>query len=445
MKKLSSRPFGVYLPTFVFSLILIQVASAATTLPFYDGFASSLTPDGGALTNVDATWTNTAGFPNIIVGSAYAQSYAGLQTPASGSKGAHLWNGSSAAAGVQIATTATSGSVYASFLLKVTTNTTGSRVIFEMNTSSAGSVSAPPFGVALNSDTTLSLFKTLLVTNKTSALTVGTTYFVVVRYNFIGSVTNDTLDLWLNPDASTFGPSGTPPTATIAGVGFGNTNALTGFRTVNFGLFTSTVGAYDFDEVRAGTAWADVTPIDIAAAVYYQSRQSGAWSDYNTWNRSTDGVTFSPATAGQIPTNTDYVTNLVGHAVTVSSAAGAATLTVRGSLTVGAGVLTASQVAVDGGTLDITTNATSAIGAVTLLNGGHINGTSGTLSATGYTIAAGTASANLGGALATMSVTGSAVLNGTNTFGGVTTVYTNSSLPPMEISMLSTLMSLLLL
>ena len=65
--------------------LVSQPALATVTLPFYDGFPSSLTPDGGTLTNVDVNWTNTALIPNIIVGTAYAQSYPGLQTPASGS------------------------------------------------------------------------------------------------------------------------------------------------------------------------------------------------------------------------------------------------------------------------------------------------------------------------------------------------------------------------
>lgn len=248
-------------------------ANTKVTLPFYDEFPSSLTPDGGSITNVDSVnWTNTIGAANVIVATANAQTYSGLKAPTSGasSKGASLINNaSSSAVGVQLNSAITSGSVYSSFLLKVTASTTGSRIIYEMNTSSAGAVSSPSFGMTLNSDNSLSLYKNGSVTNvgnTTAPLTIGQTYLVVVNYNIVGTysagTTDDTVNLWLNPAPSTLGAAA-QPAATIAYSG-NSTNAdmvaTTGFKTVSFGLLSSAAGSYDFDEVRVGTTWASVTP-----------------------------------------------------------------------------------------------------------------------------------------------------------------------------------------
>ena len=201
-------------------------ANTKVTLPFYDEFPSSLTPDGGSITNVDSVnWTNTIGAANVIVATANAQTYSGLKAPTSGasSKGASLINNTnSSAVGVQLNSAITSGSVYSSFLLKVTASTTGSRIIYEMNTSSAGAVSSPSFGMTLNSDNSLSLYKNGSVTNvgnTTAPLTIGQTYLVVVNYNIVGTysagTTDDTVNLWLNPAPSTLGAAA-QPAATIS-------------------------------------------------------------------------------------------------------------------------------------------------------------------------------------------------------------------------------------
>jgi hypothetical protein len=88
--------------------------------------------------------------------------------------------------------------------------------------------------------------------------------FVVSRYSFNpNSSTDDTCDLWLNPDPVTFGDD-TPPTATIAATGAGG-NDLPQldrfFLRRNNGFPRRTT----IDELRLGYTWTDVTP--KAAAV----------------------------------------------------------------------------------------------------------------------------------------------------------------------------------
>ena len=84
---------------------------------------------------------------------------------------------------------------------------------------------------------------------------------------------------------------------------------------------------------------------------------------------------------------------------------------------------------VNGGTLDLQAFSDS-VAALTLTSG-SISGTTGLLNATSYSLVAGSISARLGGALATLAKSGSSytntvTLSGANAYGGATTLGTNS-------------------
>ena len=98
---------------------LASQSASAVTLPFYDGFDSSLGAGNLGTNAIDGTnW----GFGTVTAGmqvGAYGQSYPGLQSPLAGSQGVHLTNiTASQSIGGPVANIS-SGSVYASFLLKV--------------------------------------------------------------------------------------------------------------------------------------------------------------------------------------------------------------------------------------------------------------------------------------------------------------------------------------
>ncbi len=83
----------------------------------------------------------------------------------------------------------------------------------------------------------------------------------------------------------------------------------------------------------------------------------------------------------------------------------------------------------NGGTLDLQTFSDS-VAALTLTSG-NLTGTTGLLTASSYSLTSGTLSARLGGAAATLAKSGStytntATLSGANTYGGATTLGTNS-------------------
>ena len=73
----------------------------------------------------------------------------------------------------------------------------------------------------------------------------------------------------------------------------------------------------------------------------YRSKQSGNWTDFNTWETSPDGTTWTAATSGQTPTSADdTITIQSGHTVILNGSLTVDQVTVDGLLAVGLGTLT---------------------------------------------------------------------------------------------------------
>ncbi len=100
------------------------------------------------------------------------------------------------------------------------------------------------------------------VTNfATTNISVGETVFVVIRQNIIPGSENDVYYLWINPPRESFGTNEAnlpPPSVSI---GEDPTHGAEDTSTTGPGRFPIFSGAnFEFDELRVGTTWADVTP-----------------------------------------------------------------------------------------------------------------------------------------------------------------------------------------
>jgi hypothetical protein len=167
--------------------------------------------------------------------------------------------------------TYTSGTLYFSFALKldnISSTTSETLAAFSVGTTTSY---APKINVA-GSDTsltsyTIGLYKAggttygALATNALGnplLFTTSDTVFIVGRYTFnSGSSTDDTCDMWINPDPSTFGIN-PPPPPTVGPVGAGGADMTTIDRFVL--RYASGYTGRHFDEVRVGFDWAGVTP-----------------------------------------------------------------------------------------------------------------------------------------------------------------------------------------
>jgi hypothetical protein len=150
-------------------------------------------------------------------------------------------------------TAVTSGQVYYSFLLDMTTGSGGNSYLTALNpgtTAPGGSADAINIYVDGANNNALRLRtagKSEFSAGSSPVLSLNTTYLIVLEYDF--ATTN--ASLWLNP---ALGSSQPTATETIAGSGTVSEIANVGFKA------QSTTGGFLVDNILIGTTWADVTP-----------------------------------------------------------------------------------------------------------------------------------------------------------------------------------------
>ncbi len=276
------------------SLLFIMLMSAATlaqdsvTVPYTDHFNYNTGSIGG-----QGKWVNLNTGDSLLV-TAGNLSYPGFAA-STGKKLAFDGSGKDPA----ITFTQTySGKIYASFLLKISSlgsmNTTGGYIAtFYQGAASVTSgtllwlrkdADGTSFDIGLSSRTTTTI-------SWTTAKTVGTTYLIVMDYEIVSGATNDVSNLWINPDASSFG-SATVPTPALT-----TTNSaadLTGLGRFTIRQDATTATPFcELDELRIGATWADVTP--AFSATNYYPKSSGNLDLLSTWGTNTDGSGTTPS------------------------------------------------------------------------------------------------------------------------------------------------------
>jgi hypothetical protein len=152
----------------------------------------------------------------------------------------------------------TSGSVYYSFLAQCSSLPTANQYLTAVlpASSSGPGGSADPLGFYVGQQTAGSTFKVGIRSGGSGAtyttkgnLTVGAVNLFVVKYTFGGNVS-----LWVNPTAGD--SESAADVSFLAGVSAANLEEI-GFKAQS----AATAGNWIFDDLRVGTAWADVTPV----------------------------------------------------------------------------------------------------------------------------------------------------------------------------------------
>lgn len=234
---------------------LVFLSRSAEAQLFQEGFNY---PTGNLAGN--GPWTG--GNNNLTINSANL-TYSSL--PDLGGNSLSVVSGVSAGSSVANFTSSpiTAGSIYYSFLAECTSLPTANNYLTSLLPAGATGPngSGDPLGVYVGQQTAGSTYKVGIrsggsgATYTTSAnFTTGTVNLFVVEYTFGGNV-----NLWVNP---TLG--GSQPTADVsfaAGVAAANLQEI-GFKAQS----AATAGNWLFDDLRIGTAWADVTPVPEPSA-----------------------------------------------------------------------------------------------------------------------------------------------------------------------------------
>lgn len=247
--------------------LLSPAAWAQVTLPHYDGFNY---PNGSPLGG-QGGWVNNNTGDSVLV-AAGNLSYPGFAA-SSGNK--IKFDGAGMDPTKRFDST-TSGTVYYSFLVKVTSvgslNTTGGYFAGYYNTTTGTTTGAPvwtrldgtsfDFGISARITTPVSW---------STIKSLDSTYLIVASYTFVAGDNNDSAKLWINPPASTFGR--TAPEPTVAAVN--TTTDLASVVRFMIRQDAATLTPFiEMDELRIGTRWADVTP--ASGSTYVIGKNAGA-------------------------------------------------------------------------------------------------------------------------------------------------------------------------
>jgi hypothetical protein len=259
-------------------------------LPYYDSFNYTVGSSLGAL----QTWTNVNSGDNITTTTG-SLTYTGLTTAGN--------SVSFAADGIDCfspITSTNSGTVYYSFLMNIgsMTGVTDANGGYFAGIGENSTTLGATLWTKRVDDTNFNLgieVRTATTTNTTYSTTsyqTGQTYFVVVGYTFnTATAADDVVSLWVNPTVNAAMPTAT---LTDSHAATDLLNASTFFLRQDSATETPTV---QIDELRIGTAWADVVP------------QTAGINDNNI-----NGLTMYP---NPLSGNTLYLTSSANAAMSV--------------------------------------------------------------------------------------------------------------------------------
>lgn len=221
-------------------------------------------PAGDTLLSHGWNITGTSTLNPVIV-AASGLSYAGYLSSGIGNAASLTTTGQDV--NKQYTDSVTTGSVYASFLVRVDSAKAAGDYFLHLgvNPTNTFDFFARTFvRLAANGNLTFGISKSSVNTSNPvaysdSIYTTGTTYLLVVKYTLNDGLTNDTINLFINPDITGAEPA---PNLTVATT---QTDAVS-LGTINLrqGSSTNAPGVV-LDGIRITTVWTDVVPVELVS------------------------------------------------------------------------------------------------------------------------------------------------------------------------------------
>lgn len=320
---------------------LLSVGTVSLCNPIWEENFDSGCADNNLLPNINSNWTRNSGSDNDFGYNAIGLSYSGYISSGVGGSAEFILGGGDDIRREFSSTSLTSGPVYASFLINMSSGTTTSNEYVLGLTDASGTNHGRVYVGKSGSQYRLGVSKQSSGTpnNQTGLLNFGTTYLVVIKYNMKNEAGNtDTFELWVLS-------SGIPADEASAGTSITSTTSGTDATNLKYFALRQT-GTYEgfVDGIRVGTTWADVVCNGTPASKTYTwtgGAGSTLWTAAGNWSPA--GV---PGTIDNIIINTapasllnitdcrqvkDFTLNGTGN----FSIASTGTLTITGNITYG--------------------------------------------------------------------------------------------------------------
>jgi PKD repeat protein len=267
---------------------LISVAAAVVptgSLIVYDPFNDAVQTNSAVPSSVPSTWSTAAVIPNPTRASdnhsqitAGSLSYPGLQASAGNSWTTYQGFDDYSKDVSGVSGLVAGGAVYYSFLLKVNPSDAVSQYYMRLYNTANIFSSGLAFGVGLSADLTqigfsLSSRNGNFSTAESSSVAhtgfdynSSNTFLVVLGYRRGTTAANSSMNLWINPDSSTFGTATPPaPVLTLVGYNYAQEAIWNKLEYIFNGSGTGTAAGETIDEFRIALDWASAVPAAISA------------------------------------------------------------------------------------------------------------------------------------------------------------------------------------
>jgi len=232
------------------TLALSGAAQAALIVADNFNYSGSLTSNG---------WAAISGGGTAVINTGTGLDYTGL--PSSGVGNSAVINPpiTSGATGEDLRKAfpagITSGTLYTSFLINLTSATSGGDYFFATHATSGGGFNGRIFAKTSGSGYVLGLTKSSTIVYDNTVRNFNTTYLVVLKVQISSTTTtDDTVSIWVNPALAS-----SESTALLTSNSGNDITAATGFDGVVIRQGSATP-AGKIDSILVGTTWADVTP-----------------------------------------------------------------------------------------------------------------------------------------------------------------------------------------
>lgn len=256
--------------------------SAQATLLFSEGFNYTSANLGGNVNpSTGNAWSSGSSAMTIPTGNL---TYPGLPDQG-GNELQVAWGGGSAGSIQTTYANQTSGNIYYSFLLDVTTLPTAQSYLTSLNPgTSTPNGSSDAISLYFGTVTGGGSFKFGVrgggasTAFTTATYSANTTYLVVLGYNNIGGTAANNLNLWINPVLG----NNSAPTADLS---LTPTTVATAIDNVGFKVQSSPQGTFLIDNILIGTSWSDVTPTSVPEPVTFAFAGLGLLGGCMVWFR----------------------------------------------------------------------------------------------------------------------------------------------------------------
>ena len=258
---------------------ILTIVLVASGFVFSQSFIEKFDYSSGSLVTLSTpNWTSHSGTANQLQVISTASDFGNSLYYSAAYSTYHLSQGNriqllgsqSEDVGRNLSASVTTGTLYYSFLLKVTASPTANSYFVHAFEGTSGSTFGGCLWMVTPSSSGFRLgvsVRTTAPVSFTSDLPLNVTHLIVVKYTFVNGTLNDQVDLFVNPEVTGTEPLPTLSAAVPVSTDLANIGRIALRQSTN-------MGTLEIDEMRVGTTW-NAAPLPVELTSFTASSVNG--------------------------------------------------------------------------------------------------------------------------------------------------------------------------